>query len=895
MSAPRGGLSGSEGVRLRETHPRTAGWGDDGGAAPSSQPGPPRLTPTPPSTPSTPWARPKSAPGVLKRLPGSPRQVEIGRRRAAQALLQFHTRAATQQPPLIIPHHPPLAAILRCAREERIHAYETAGKAALDIQRVWRGTSARLRCIILLEREQAVAVRVSEHWMRKASLIKAQSVVRARRHRRAFLALRHAVLTIQRAWRFFAGAVVRALRKEQEAAALRIQTKLRMRVKRREFIHMRERVLHIQKLARMRRAHVEYRSMRTTALLLQSRKRRARKQFSVRHFLAAQRMWRDSLDRRKFKSLWDECTLATVMIQSKFRVKVARMRFTKIRNAAVRIQSMQRGRLVRRDYEEIKQGALRMLPNDLMEIVFSFLSARSLSKARLVWKPWNKVAAAESLWRQASILHYGEQLACATSTTNGWRAPCVTMGLLSKIQWLDMGQPLPGRHSLPPMPCSRQGHSMTAVSSTEAVLLFGKDGPGTQGDMAMHSTSHYILTARSGTDCQMRWNELKIDAAGDWRWQVTEMTPALCPPARWGHTATLISPGLIVVFGGFGEDYVMDDVWLLQVGPTQSDHEIIDLSQPSGMTGRWIKPQVKGSRPSARAFHSATMVPGVGIVLFGGLNATGRAHRDAFVLTVLPNDDAQNAPWRVHWKTADSCRWPRAGHTAVFHPKRGLFFVGGMTRTREGKDVFRSDACMLRVGAWQLLGARMKWMYSDSIRLPARRCMASTLIGSRLMLFGGCESQHCAHQQKQTSQLLEDKQRLCNDILVVDLNVCFRSMKSPASLEEQQQRATATLPPQEETAAETENLCLYHRVHPATPQQGKSWLEDPTNVFPVEGEEAQDQQVARTQCVHGGVGGVESAGFAQIGAHFVICGGTTQTKYATLGTLNALSCLRVHE
>ena len=183
-----------------------------------------------------------------------------------------------------------------------------------------------------------------------------------------------------------------------------------------------------------------------------------------------------------------------------------------------------------------------------------------------------------------------------------------------------------------------------------------------------------------------------------------------------------------------------------------------------------------GERPSARAFHTATLVPGVGVVVFGGLSFDGHAHRDAFVLTVLPKDET-NGSWTLQWKQLGSCRWPRAGHVAAYQPSRvscrhsappalsanlptaafgsiqGLFFVGGMMRSRAGEDIFRTDGCMLRIGAWQRPSAGLSWMYTDeTVRLPPRRCMAGALVGQRLLLHGGCEGQP-------KSQLLDEKQR----------------------------------------------------------------------------------------------------------------------------------------
>ena len=66
----------------------------------------------------------------------------------------------------------------------------------------------------------------------------------------------------------------------------------------------------------------------------------------------------------------------------------------------------------------------------------------------------------------------------------------------------------------------------------------------------------------------------------------------------------------------------------------------------------------------------------------------------------------------------------------MFGSIQGLFFVGGMMRSRAGEDIFRTDGCMLRIGAWQRPSAGLSWMYTDeTVRLPPRRCMAGALVG----------------------------------------------------------------------------------------------------------------------------------------------------------------------
>ena len=81
--------------------------------------------------------------------------------------------------------------------------------------------------------------------------------------------------------------------------------------------------------------------------------------------------------------------------------------------------------------------------------------------------------------------------------------------------------------------------------------------------------------------------------------------------------------GSVLVFGGFGDYDVMNDLWILQfgepaaprpaggaaagaAGTTEDDWQ--DLLEIDAGTARWVRPDVEGEPPSARSFHSVTMV-----------------------------------------------------------------------------------------------------------------------------------------------------------------------------------------------------------------------------------------------------------------------------------------------
>lgn len=109
-------------------------------------------------------------------------------------------------------------------------------------------------------------------------------------------------------------------------------------------------------------------------------------------------------------------------------------------------------------------------------------------------------------------------------------------------------------------------------------------------------------------------------------WSACECSGAP-PPERYGHSATMLGP-LMVVFGGMGGKVQYNDVHLLATG--------------SSAYG-WTQPAVSGVPPSVRAAHLALALPKQKgkILIHGGFNRLDRCAADAFLLAC----DGGSAAW----------------------------------------------------------------------------------------------------------------------------------------------------------------------------------------------------------------------------------------------------------
>eukprot|EP00743_Colponemidia_sp_Colp-15_P003636 GILK01003925.1.p1 GENE.GILK01003925.1~~GILK01003925.1.p1 ORF type:complete len:525 (+),score=89.33 GILK01003925.1:55-1629(+) len=156
--------------------------------------------------------------------------------------------------------------------------------------------------------------------------------------------------------------------------------------------------------------------------------------------------------------------------------------------------------------------------------------------------------------------------------------------------------------------------------------------------------------------------------ASDWKWTLLDVTGA-APAARRGHSSSLVGMGSqrkLFVFGGmYGYSKFLDDLHCLDVDEC-----------------KWESLTVSGSPPSARAYHSATVI-GESVIFFGGLTGYNRYTNELFLLHCGLLAWSQVQP-------PGPVPSPRCSHTATAVGNRVLILGGvgpGVEDTSRGQMV----------------------------------------------------------------------------------------------------------------------------------------------------------------------------------------------------------------
>lgn len=236
---------------------------------------------------------------------------------------------------------------------------------------------------------------------------------------------------------------------------------------------------------------------------------------------------------------------------------------------------------------------------------------------------------------------------------------------------------------------SRCNFSACAVGNR--LVLFGGEGLNMQ---PMDDT--FVLNLESANP---EWHRVKV---------------ASSPPGRWGHTMSSLNGSWLVVFGGCGQQGLLNDVFVLD----------LDAQQPA-----W-KEVTGGAPPLPRSWHSSCIVDGSKLVVSGGCSASGVLLSDTFLLDLTK----ERPMWR---EIPSSCVPPRLGHTLSVYGRTKILMFGGLAKS--GSLRLRScDTYTIDVEEdepqWRQIGASGLTTAGPPPRLDH---VAVSLPCGRIIIFGG--------------------------------------------------------------------------------------------------------------------------------------------------------------
>ncbi|PWZ40952.1 Adagio-like protein 3 [Zea mays] len=238
---------------------------------------------------------------------------------------------------------------------------------------------------------------------------------------------------------------------------------------------------------------------------------------------------------------------------------------------------------------------------------------------------------------------------------------------------------------------SRCNFSACAVGNR--LVLFGGEGVNMQ---PMDDT--FVLNLEAATP---EWRRVKVSAS---------------PPGRWGHTLSWLNGSWLVVFGGCGQQGLLNDVFVLD----------LDAQQPT-----WREVASEGP-PLPRSWHSSCTLDGSKLVVSGGCAESGVLLSDTFLLDLTKEKPA----WReipTSWSPPS-----RLGHTTSVYGATKLFMFGGLAKSGSLR-LRSSDAYTVDVSEdspqWRQLATTTGF---PNISPPPRLDhVAVSLPCGRIIIFGG--------------------------------------------------------------------------------------------------------------------------------------------------------------
>lgn len=212
------------------------------------------------------------------------------------------------------------------------------------------------------------------------------------------------------------------------------------------------------------------------------------------------------------------------------------------------------------------------------------------------------------------------------------------------------------------VPSGRFGHTCTLLS--KFLVLFG--GINDNGERLNDTWIGEVLY-EGQIDLRIAWRLLDVGT--------------LVPPPRGAHAACCVGDQRVMIHGGIGlYGLRFDDTWIL------------DLSDDF-KSGRWHQVMNGQSSPSPRSGHSLTWIGGTYMVLFGGRGSGYEVLNDVWLFDV----GGDGPEWKELKLSglASEMPLPRVGHSATLILGNKILIYGGEDSERHRKD----DFWVLDIGA----------------------------------------------------------------------------------------------------------------------------------------------------------------------------------------------------
>lgn len=161
-----------------------------------------------------------------------------------------------------------------------------------------------------------------------------------------------------------------------------------------------------------------------------------------------------------------------------------------------------------------------------------------------------------------------------------------------------------------------------------------------------------------------------------WQW-ANPLIEGVGPTPRGGHTATLSGASIIIFGGHYYGGKQKGFIYL-------NDTFVLDVN-----ANRWIKPKISGTPPAPRYFHSSILA-GSRIIMFGGKGEKGMVYRDLHAL------DPSTMTW-YQGPEGSGSPCARYGHTASLVGGSKMIIFGGTDGKNYFNDLYVLD---LEIMAW---------------------------------------------------------------------------------------------------------------------------------------------------------------------------------------------------